>query len=213
MGLEYRYGITSTLQAGVHRSTLGKTLNVFGRWDTLRQSDRVCRSSISPMPVDRGTEQPAAGSAARRVGDRLARAEQLDRRSTRRRPTSTTPTPKRCGCCTKGTSTTRRSTEDDDDALDRGRHVLHRPRRAGRGSCETVYARRRGLAARWRATNRTTAAWGAAIEKQTHGHVLQLNFGNSFGTTPGMIARGGAERRGLSGLQLEPEVLKTRWAN
>jgi hypothetical protein len=36
------------------------------------------------------------------------------------------------------------------------------------------------------------AAWGAAIEKQTRGHVLQLNVGNSFGTTPGMIARGGA---------------------
>src|SRR5262245_65333876 len=33
MGLEFRWGITSKLQAGVHRSTLGKTLQPFGRWD------------------------------------------------------------------------------------------------------------------------------------------------------------------------------------
>ena len=36
-----------------------------------------------------------------------------------------------------------------------------------------------------------SATWGAGIEKITRGHVLQLNFGNSFGTTPGMLARGG----------------------
>ena len=36
-----------------------------------------------------------------------------------------------------------------------------------------------------------SATWGAAIEKITRGHVLQLNFGNSFATTPGMLARGG----------------------
>ena len=34
--------------------------------------------------------------------------------------------------------------------------------------------------------------WGVAIEKQTAGHTLQLNFTNSFGTTLGEIARGGS---------------------
>src|SRR5262245_45615136 len=40
VGLEFRWGLTSTLQAGVHRTTLGKTLQTFGRWDALRQSAR-----------------------------------------------------------------------------------------------------------------------------------------------------------------------------
>ena len=34
-------------------------------------------------------------------------------------------------------------------------------------------------------------AWNVGIEKLTHGHVLQLNFGNNFDTTPGQLARGG----------------------
>src|SRR5262249_34928211 len=35
--------------------------------------------------------------------------------------------------------------------------------------------------------------WGVGIEKWTGGHALQLNISNSFGTTPGQIARGGSE--------------------
>jgi hypothetical protein len=33
--------------------------------------------------------------------------------------------------------------------------------------------------------------WGVAIEKHTRGHLFQLNFTNSFGTTYGQLARGG----------------------
>ena len=36
------------------------------------------------------------------------------------------------------------------------------------------------------------AAWNIGVEKLTRGHVLQLNFGNTFGTTPGQLARGGS---------------------
>jgi len=36
------------------------------------------------------------------------------------------------------------------------------------------------------------AAWNIGIEKLTRGHVLQLNFGNNFDSTPGMVARGGS---------------------
>jgi hypothetical protein len=35
-------------------------------------------------------------------------------------------------------------------------------------------------------------SWGVAIEKQTEGHTMQLNFTNSFGTTMAEIARGGS---------------------
>jgi hypothetical protein len=33
--------------------------------------------------------------------------------------------------------------------------------------------------------------WGAAIEKQTRGHLFQINLSNSFGTTYGQMALGG----------------------
>jgi len=42
----------------------------------------------------------------------------------------------------------------------------------------------------------------AAIEKLTRGHVLQLNFSNSFGTTPGHVARGGSEHDVYMGFNL-----------
>jgi hypothetical protein len=36
------------------------------------------------------------------------------------------------------------------------------------------------------------AAWNVGIEKLTRGHVMQLNFGNNFDSTKGMVARGGS---------------------
>jgi hypothetical protein len=36
-----------------------------------------------------------------------------------------------------------------------------------------------------------THVWAVAIEKYTRGHTLQICFTNSFGTTPGQLARGG----------------------
>ena len=41
IGLEYRFGITSNIQAGVHRSMLSKTIHTFGRLDALRQGDSL----------------------------------------------------------------------------------------------------------------------------------------------------------------------------
>jgi hypothetical protein len=37
------------------------------------------------------------------------------------------------------------------------------------------------------------AGWGASIEKLTRGHTLALTLTNFYGTTPGQIARGGAD--------------------
>ena len=41
IGLEYRFGITSDLQAGVHRSILSRTIEVFGRYDRWRQNEQL----------------------------------------------------------------------------------------------------------------------------------------------------------------------------
>ena len=39
LGLEYRFGITSAIQAGIHRSTQNKALQLFSRWDVIRQGE------------------------------------------------------------------------------------------------------------------------------------------------------------------------------
>src|SRR5262252_796345 len=39
IALEYRFAVTSRLQAGVHRTILGKTIVGFGRYDLWRQTD------------------------------------------------------------------------------------------------------------------------------------------------------------------------------
>ena len=197
LGLEYRHGLTSTLQVGVHRSTLGKTINVFGRWDTLRQSDRVFLN-LSVMPSIEGQnnlrQDPQPGVTAivsRAQGKWLV--------------LYASPT----YVHNAHTETLRLLHEghehagieqDDDDASD---------------AVDTFFV---GLGARARVLETVTlvvevsprlggytpdsAVWAFGIEKLTKGHVLQLNFGNSFGTTPGMLARGGASGEVYMGFNL-----------
>src|SRR5580765_7899213 len=78
IGLEYRFGITSNIQAGVHRSLLSKTIQVFGRWDALRQGESLPVSvsvtgSYEGLDNLRVYHQPgAAVTISRTFGDRLA---------------------------------------------------------------------------------------------------------------------------------------------
>jgi hypothetical protein len=153
IGLEYRFGVTSDLQAGLHRSMLSKTIQFFGRYDGWHQSDTV-PVSISVLASIEGLDnfqqnyQPAVGATiSRAVGRALVLYA----------------TPAFVG----------RTRAAD----------FLRP---------TVY-----LAAEF--TPRVSGhdpgrgAWGAAIEKKTRGHTLQVNITNSFGTTFGQLARGGSE--------------------
>src|SRR4026208_723131 len=78
IGLEYRFGITSNIQAGIHRSLLSKTIQTFARWDALRQSDAFpvgvsLTGSFEGLNNLRDKHQPAvAVTLSRTFGDRLA---------------------------------------------------------------------------------------------------------------------------------------------
>jgi len=185
IGLEYRFGVTSRLEAGVHRTTLSKTIQFFGRYDTLRQSDSIPVSlsivgSVEGLNNIQDNHQPAAGATVSRlVGSWLAlyaspvfvgRTRAVD------------------------------FLGHDHDGHDHAPGVLDEA-----GDDNTMFV---GIGARVRIRpsvsistevtprvggydpNGTT--WGVAIEKLTRGHMLQLNFTNSFGTTPGQLARGGS---------------------
>jgi hypothetical protein len=185
IGLEYRFGITSNIQAGVHRTILSKTIQTFGRWDAVRQSDSFPVALSLTLSVEglnnmrQKYQQGVAITASRTFGDRLA--------------LYATP------AFVAGTHAIDivegHEDHEHDLGLEEDVHSHHH---------DTWFA---GLGGRLRFSNTgyitgeytprlhgydpNSAEWGIAIEKRTGGHTLQLNFTNSFGTTFGQLARGG----------------------
>ena len=197
MGLEYRFGVTSTLQAGVHRSTLGKTINAFGRWDAVRQGDRSF-VAISPMLTIEGQNnlrldpQPGFSVTVSHVhGSRL----------------SLYATPSYVHNAHTGTLRLLHEGHE---------HAGIEPDAADASTATDTFFL--GLGARARILDTVSAvievaprlagyapavaSWNAGIEKLTRGHVLQINFGNNFNTTPGMLARGGVASEVFLGFNL-----------
>ena len=62
IGLEYRFGITSNIQAGVHRSLLSKTIQTFGRWDALAPGRLAARLGFAHWFVRRSEQPPREAS-------------------------------------------------------------------------------------------------------------------------------------------------------
>ncbi len=190
IGLEYRFGITNSLQAGVNRSILGKTIDLFGRWDGWKQSGSL-PIGISPLVSIEGQNnlrvdpQPGASATFSRVQGRFAFYAT---------PTfvkdAHTPTLR---VLHEGHEHT---AGEEDDAADADAHLdENNTAFVGIGSrvhlLETVSVVAE-VSPRIYGYRPDSALWSVGIEKLTHGHVLQLNFSNSFGTTPGQIARGGS---------------------
>jgi hypothetical protein len=190
IGLEYRFGITSSVQAGVNRSILGKTIELFGRWDALRQQE-ARPFSLSVTPSIEGQDnltldpQPGiSGTLSRMQGTRLA----LYATPTFVRDAHTPTLRVGHGDHTHG--------GEEGDPAD---EIL------GEDKNDTAFV---GLGMRLRVLETMSivgevspriygyrpdrAAWNLGVEKLTRGHVMQLNLGNTFGTTPGQIARGGS---------------------
>ncbi len=185
IGLEYRFGITSNIQAGVHRSLLSKTIQTFGRWDALRQGDAFPVGVSLTLSVEglnnlrEKRQQAVAVTLSRTFGDRLA---------------------------LYATPAFVRGTHAVDFIAGHGGH-------GDLGLVEDEHANHNdtwfsGLGARVRFSQTgyltgeytprlhgydpNRGEWGVAVEKRTHGHTLQLNLTNSFGTTFGQLARGGS---------------------
>ena len=188
IGLEYRFGITANLQAGVHRSILSKTIEVFGRFDGWRQSESV-PISLSLMGsvegLDNMTEhhQPAlAAVLSRTAGSRLvlytmpafvwhtAAADFLSGHDEHAH---------------EGIGGTA-ATDDQADStllLGLGGRLRVRPSVFVAGEYTPRLA----------GYDPGRGTWGLALEKKVGGHTMQINFTNSFGTTFGQLARLGSE--------------------
>ena len=186
IGLEYRFGISSNLQAGVHRSLLSKTIQTFARWDFLRQGASL-PVSVSLTGSFEGLnnlrerrQQGVAVTVSRTFGDRLA--------------LYATP------AFVAGTHAVDfiagHEGHDHDTGLEEDEHANHNDTWfAGIGG-RVRFARTGYIAGeytpRLHGYDPNRGEWGVAVEKRTGGHTLQLNFTNSFGTTLGQLARGGS---------------------
>jgi hypothetical protein len=197
IGLEYRFGVTDTLHAGLHRNTLSKTLQVFGRWDALRQGGLLpvglsVLGSIEGLDNLQEGRQPAIGLVAS---------------YTRGRAVALYASPmfvdgtldaERLGAGDPGhdhdhivPAADLGSAHDEDDHsghdgtffLGLGARVRLLP---------TVFLAGE-ISPRLAGHDPGDAGWGIALEKWTGGHTLALTLTNTFGTTPGQIARGGSD--------------------
>jgi hypothetical protein len=200
IGLEYRFAVTDRLQAGVNRSILGKTIETFGRWDVLRQNESRPFALSTVVSIEgqnnlRLDPQPGVSVTLSRVqGTRLA--------------LYVTPTfVKDAHTPTLRVNHEEHSHggegEEDPDAI------------TGEDKNDTAFI---GVGMRVRVLETMSvvaevspriygyrpdrASWNVGVEKLTRGHVLQLNFGNNFGTTPGQLSRGGSTHDVYMGFNL-----------
>jgi hypothetical protein len=195
IGLEYRFALTSRLQAGVHRSILGKTINVFGRWDAWRQSDGSPVSlsvgaSLEGQNNLRQDPQPGiSATVSRAYGTRLA--------------LYATPTyvhnAHTATLLLEHEGHTHEAGEEDTDSTARDTTFVGLGARVRLRETVSFVAE---AAPRISGYKPDRATWNVGIEKLTRGHVLQLNFGDNFATTPGMIARGGSTHDVYMGFNL-----------
>ena len=189
IGLEYRFAITSRMQAGIHRSILGKTIELFGKWDVHRQADgRPFSLSLGASIEGQNNlhldPQPGLSAMFSRMhGTWLA----LYANPTYVHNAHTATLRAAHGDHTHG------GEDDDDDEIpgedSKGTAFIGLGLRARVRETVSLVAEVSPRLAGYRPDR---AAWNVGIEKLTRGHVMQLNFGNNFDSTKGMVARGGS---------------------
>lgn len=195
IGLEYRFGVAERLQAGVHRTSLSRTIQFFGRYDAWRQ-DGVLPVSVSAIASVEGLDnfqdhyQPAVGATISRS---VGRALMLYAA-----PVFVANT---------------RAAEFLTDDLDHGVPGAGEEEHADHEHTFVVGAGARlrilpsacvvaEYSPRVAGHDPGRGVWGVGIEKHTRGHTLQLNVTNAFATTYGQLARGGSEHDVYLGFNL-----------
>jgi uncharacterized beta barrel domain-containing protein DUF5777 len=196
IGFEYRFGITSALQAGVYRNTLNKTLQLFGRWDAVRQGGALpigvsALASIEGLDNLQEGHQPAVGAvlsftkgraialyASPTFVDGTREAELIggatDEHEHDHFATALGVTPH----------------EDEDHSHHDGTFFVGLGTRLRVLPSMFVVGE---ISPRIAGHDPGQAGWGVSIEKWTGGHTLALTLTNFHGSTPGQIARGGTD--------------------
>jgi hypothetical protein len=192
IGLEYRFGITSALHAGVHRSMLSRTIEFFGKYDAWKQEGGH-PVSVSILAAVEGLDnfqdnyQPGiAGTLSRIISDgRIA--------------LYATPT---IVWNTRAAEFLEGHEDHDHDIIPGGgvgEDTQHGHTAmlgvGGRFRIRPTFYVSGEVTPRIAGHDPGRATWAIAAEKKTGsgGHTLSLALTNSFGTTLGQIARGGSD--------------------
>ena len=168
IGLEYRFGIVRNVEVGIHR-TSDKTIEFFGQYGVVRQGAQLPVDVSVLLSIDgtnnfRDEHSPAFGLLlSRTVGDQAAvYVEPI---------------------FVHHSNVFQQATIADDNTfmIGLGARLRVRP---------TVYIVGE-FTPRVSGYEPGVNQGSVGIEKRAGGHMFQLNFSNSFGTTIGQIARGG----------------------
>jgi Membrane bound beta barrel domain (DUF5777) len=169
IGLEYRFGVFRGAQVGIHRTSADKTIQFMGQYSFFRQGDELplgldFLAAIEGIDNFQESYSPTLGALlSYQVGDRAALyLEPMWVNNSNRLPEELV---------------------DDNSTfmIGLGARVRLRP---------TVYIFAEG-APRVAGHDPGVAHASFGIEKRAGGHLFQLNFSNSLGTTFGQLARGG----------------------
>jgi hypothetical protein len=169
VGLEFRFGIVPGGQIGVHRSANGKVIQIFGQYSVARQGELPFElGALASVEGDnnfRDEHSPALGAILTRlVGERAAfHVEPMWIGNTNKLPEVP-------------------GEDDGTFVLGLGARVRIRP---------TVYLVGEFIP-RLAGYDPGVHHGSFGIEKRAGGHLFQLNFSNSLGSTLGQLARGGA---------------------
>jgi hypothetical protein len=187
IGFEYRMAVAPHAQAAFYRSSFGKTIQLYGKYDAFRQHGWV-PVSVSGLVSIEGTNNfrqeyaPAVGAVIGRLfGTRVAgyvTPMWVDNTAASLKPIVHDHAPDTAGAEPAGPLGARRSTT----MVALGGRV----RVAG----STYLAGEVAIRASGYAPDRS--AYGFSIEKRVGGHTFSLTFTNTFGTTFAQVARGGA---------------------
>jgi hypothetical protein len=167
IGLEYRYAVVTHVQVALTRSSFDKTIQFSGRYDAVHQS------SAMPLSVSGLVSVEGPNNFQERFAPTLGVV--VSREIQDRLAMYATPIWVHNSAATLG--------------VDRDTMMLGLAGRARLGSSAYVVAEVSPRLAGY-APGQVEYAFG--VEKRVGAHVFQLTFANTFGTTFGQVARGGA---------------------
>jgi hypothetical protein len=168
IGLEYRFGLISGTQAGIHR-TSNKTIQLFGQQSVLRQGDG--------MPVALAAHAGIEGMNNFREGYSIQLGAVVSRTFASLGAIYLEP------MWIDNTNLLDSAVAEEDDSVILGLGARIRVR-------STVYLLAE-LAPRLSGYDPGVSHGSFAVEKRAGGHSFQINISNGFGTTLGQVARGG----------------------
>jgi uncharacterized beta barrel domain-containing protein DUF5777 len=186
IGFEYRFAVATHAQAAFYRSGFDKTIQMYGKYDALREG-RSMPVSISPLVSIEGTNNfkdkyaPAVGAAiSRELGTRFAGYIT---------PMWVHNTAASLDAIAHTHDGAAQAESSEATHVHRDTAYVGLGGRVRFGSSAYVAAE---VAARVRGYAPDQPGYGVSIEKRVGAHMFALTFTNTFATTWAQLARGGA---------------------